>query len=84
MGISFIDHHHRAFGLVGDQPFDIRLGRQGAGRVVGIADVDQTRIGHSRHRLNVMRIVFGQRYTHNLGADKPRRALTRFIAGIGS
>ena len=48
MDVRFIDHDDGAGGLVGHQPLDISPAGQGSGRIVGIADVEETGIGRGR------------------------------------
>src|ERR1039457_6330220 len=60
--VSFVDQHYRALGFVLDQPLDIRLRRQRACRIVGIADVNQSALGAGRdHGLYVVREVLFER-----------------------
>ncbi len=84
MDIGLVDQQDRAGGLVLQRPGDVLLGGQGAGRVVGVADIDDAglRIGGD-HRLDVVGAVGGQRNLDDPGLAGLGRVHACLVGRIG-
>ncbi len=65
--VGFVDKQDGALGFVIERPGDLCFAGEGAGGVVGIADVDNAgvRVGRDQ-RLHVMRIGCGERHLADL------------------
>ena len=84
MGVGLIEHDDGALRLVGHEPGNIFLRGEGAGGIVGIADVNEAGIGAGRnHRSHIVGIFLGQRDVDGLGADELGGAGAGFVAGVG-
>ena len=71
-------------GLVGESVLDIFARRDGAGGIVGIADVEDAAVGRGgEHGLDVVRVGCGERHLDDCRAVRNRGAHAGLVAGVG-
>ena len=82
--VGLIDEDDAPLGLVGNERGDVCLWRDGAGRVVGVADEDQAGLGVRRgHGLEVVGVILAQGNLDDLGLDEAGGPFRGLVTGIG-
>ncbi len=83
--IRLIHHQHAAFGLVRQCVVQVLACGDGAGGIVGVADVDDARVGIGRaHGLYIVRKILAQRHLDQARAIAGCRTPAGFVGGVGS
>jgi hypothetical protein len=84
MEVRFVDHDDGTFGFVFDEVLEVGVGRERAGGVVGIANVEESGVGRGGdHGLGVVSIGFRERNFDDSGVGGRGCEHSCFIAGIG-
>ncbi len=85
MDVGFVNHHDGTFWFIFDKVLEVGVRRERAGRIVGIADVEQSGIRRGGdHRFNVVRVSLGQRNLDDASSVRRGNARTSLVTGIGA